>query len=144
MNPITELPQAVQYAIAAILGILMLAWGVWASHSGRGCEYQPDTLPAGPSLPTPEHGEVLPARRVRAGQAPFLPGPDAAAILPPLPLAHHAAIARMARGVAVLDFRQCGRCSANPYSRHSRAFAIYQVEYAAQWHELEESLGAVE
>jgi hypothetical protein len=57
-------------------------------------------------------------------------------LLPPLPSSQQAAIARMARAIAVHDFRAEGRPRPNPYTRNSRAHAVYAIEYSAQWAEL--------
>jgi hypothetical protein len=146
MNPITELPGAVQFAIAAAVAIALIAFGLWAVRSGRGCSESPETAwPTVPALPTPERRDVYPrraSRRMRAG-APTVPVPGGLATLTPLPPQQCAAIARMAQSCAKVDFRQFGRPSGNPYSRHTRAYTVYAIEYAATWEELEHQFGRV-
>lgn len=145
MSAIAQVPAAVQFVVAAAIAVALLAFGVWAVRSGRGCTGRRDTgAPKSAAMDTPEHRghHHVTRRRLRAGP-PMIQGPDGLATLTPLPPQQCAAIARMAQSCATVDFRQVGRPSANPYSRHTRAHTVYAIEYAAKWEELEFHFGSV-
>lgn len=73
--------------------------------------------------------------RLEAAHASPPPAPQHADEPARHPLTRHdrAAIARRARNIAAADFHHEHRRSGNPYPRHSPAFALYAVEYAAAW-----------
>ena len=53
-----------------------------------------------------------------------------------------AAITRIAKASARLDYTKHGRKRANPYQRHSRDFALWALEYAGAWEEMAQADGA--
>lgn len=47
------------------------------------------------------------------------------------------AIAALAAETARKDFAHAGRVRANPYGRHTRAYAVWALEYTMQWQTLD-------
>jgi hypothetical protein len=142
MNWLMSLPPVALQVLEVAGGLVGLAAGAWLARyaQGEGDRYaEVDTkIDDAEIAATPP---TLP-RHVRAGPPKTL-GPDGMAILAPLPPHRCAAIARLARAMAASDFRKHGRPSGNPYSRYTRAHAIYSIEYEAHWDELAASAAQV-
>jgi hypothetical protein len=134
VNSLTDLHSAFAdliTALAVLSAVAGIAVATWRAVTGRD-DAPPDTHA---DLSDADLTELASRPRVRAG-ALRTHAPDRLSLLPPLPPSQQAAIGRMARGSAVHDFRNEGRPRANPYTRNSRAHAVYAIEYSAQWAEL--------
>lgn len=134
MNQLTDLHSGVSTMVAALAimaAVSAIAVATWRAVTKRDPP-PPDTHA---DLSEADLAELAARPHVRAG-ALRTHGPDRLSRLAPLPPSQQAAIGRMARAIAVHDFRSDGRPRPNPYSRNSRAHAVYAIEYEAQWAEL--------
>jgi hypothetical protein len=135
MNWLMSLPALAQQALVIVAGLVGLAAGAWLAWYAQGDVDRYSEVDT--NIGDADGADMPPAqpRHVRAGP-PAIQGPDGMAVLAPLPPHRCSAIARLARAMAASDFRKFGRPSGNPYSRYTRAHAIYSIEYEAHWEDL--------
>jgi hypothetical protein len=135
VNQLTDLHSGVSTMLAALAimaAVGAIAVATWHAVTSRD-QPPPDTHA---DLSEADLAELVARPHVRAGSL-RTHGPDRLSRLAPLPPSQQAAIGRMARAIAVHDFRSECRPRPNPYRANSRAHAVYAIEYSATWSELE-------